>query len=170
MTHWVFGYGSLIWRPGFSFLRSEPARLDGYRRSLCVLSHKYRGTVERLGLVFGLDVGDYCHGMAFEVAEEHWPETLAYLREREQVTMVYIERQVSVILASNQTAVEALTYVVDANHPQYAGHLGEASVLHYVRQGHGEAGSCVDYVLQTAKHLRHMGFADTDLEALARQI
>ena len=167
---WIFGYGSLMWKPGFQFEASEPALVVGLHRSLCVKSFVHRGTPEKPGLVLGLDRGGSCRGLAFRIAISKWDETIAYLRAREQVTMVYIERQVSVILASNQTAVEAITYVVDANHPQYAGHLGEVSVLHYVRQGHGEAGSCVDYVLQTAKHLRHMGFADTDLEALARQI
>ena len=170
MTHWVFGYGSLIFRPGFEFRHSEPARLDGFHRSPCVLSHKYRGTLERLGLVFGLADGGHCHGMAFEVDDAVWPHTLAYLREREQVTSVYIEKQLPVMLALQNTSVIALTYVADANHPQYAGALSEAEILAHIRQGHGEAGSCADYVRHTAKHLRDMGFADPALEALVAQI
>ena len=89
---WVFGYGSLMWRPGFPFLESLPGRLRGYHRSLCVLSHVHRGTPERPGLVLGLDRGGSCRGMAFRVAGPEAAATLAYLREREQVTAVYVER------------------------------------------------------------------------------
>ena len=60
---WVFGYGSLIWRPGFPFVRSEPALLSGAHRRLCIYSHRHRGTPERPGLVFGLVRGGSCRGM-----------------------------------------------------------------------------------------------------------
>src|SRR5687767_8101396 len=86
---WVFGYGSLIWRPGFDFIERAPARLIGAHRALCVLSHVHRGTPERPGLVLGLDRGGACRGVAFRVAGAHRAETIAYLRSREQVTMVY---------------------------------------------------------------------------------
>jgi glutathione-specific gamma-glutamylcyclotransferase len=168
MTHWVFGYGSLIWRPGFDFLHSEPARLDGYHRSLCVLSHKYRGTTERLGLVFGLDEGGSCHGVGFEVAEDRWQATLAYLQERELVTNVYREVNLPITLPTSDRRVEALTYVVVQGHPQLAHALSTEETLRYVRQGLGDAGSCVDYVRNTAKHLADLGIPDPELEELVR--
>ena len=168
-THWVFGYGSLIWRPGFSFIHSEPARLDGWHRSLCVLSHKYRGTPECLGLVFGLDKGGHCHGVAFEVEHAIWPQTHAYLQERELVTHVYKEVSLPLVLASNRT-VWAITYVVDREHGQYAGPLTPEQTLAYVRQGHGDAGSCVDYVKNTAQHLHQLGVPDANLDRLVTQL
>ncbi len=164
-THWVFGYGSLIWRPGFDFIHSEPARLDGWHRSLCVLSHKYRGTPDCLGLVFGLDKGGHCHGVAFEVDDAHWPKTLDYLQERELVTHVYREVTLPLVLESNRT-VWALTYVVDRAHAQYAGPLTPEQTIAYIRQGHGEAGSCLDYVKNTAQHLHELGVPDTNLDRL----
>jgi glutathione-specific gamma-glutamylcyclotransferase len=168
-TQWVFGYGSLIWRPGFDFIHSESARLDGWHRSLCVLSHKYRGTPECLGLVFGLDKGGHCHGMAFEVAEENWLQTHAYLQERELVTHVYKEIQLPLLLVSNRT-VWATTYVVDREHGQYAGPLDLEATLKYIRQGHGDAGSCVDYVKNTAKHLNDLGVPDQELDKLVAHL
>jgi glutathione-specific gamma-glutamylcyclotransferase len=168
-THWVFGYGSLIWRPGFSFIHSEPARLEGWHRSLCVLSHKYRGTLDCLGLVFGLDEGGYCHGVAFEVEDAQWPETHAYLTARELVTNVYLEKKLPVLLSSGRT-IEATTYVVDRNHEQYAGQKKQDEKLVLVRQGIGEAGTCLDYVKSTAEHLHALGVPDPDLDALIRSL
>ncbi len=168
-SRWVFGYGSLIWRPGFSFIHSEPARLEGWHRSLCVLSHKYRGTMECLGLVFGLDQGGFCNGVAFEVEEALWPETYAYLTARELITPIYKEVFLPAVLSSKRS-VAALTYVVDQTHEQYAGTKTQAEVLGYVRQGIGEAGRCTDYVLNTAQHLRQLGIPDPELERLVEQI
>jgi glutathione-specific gamma-glutamylcyclotransferase len=166
-TRWVFGYGSLIWRPGFNFIHSEPARLEGWHRSLCVLSHRYRGTADCLGLVFGLDKGGVCNGLAFEVAETEWPGTYAYLRERELITHIYQEVTLPVALSDGRS-IDAITYVVDRDHEQYAGPMQVEDTLAYVRQGHGEAGSCVDYVKNTAEHLHALGIPDPDLDMIVR--
>jgi glutathione-specific gamma-glutamylcyclotransferase len=168
-SHWVFGYGSLIWRPGFTFMHSEPARLEGWHRSLCVLSHIYRGTPDCLGLVFGLDKGGHCNGVAFEVAEADWPQTYAYLTDRELVTNIYQEVSLPLLLAGGRK-VDALTYVVDQAHQQYAGTKTVDQILAHVRQGHGQAGSCVDYVKSTAEHLHALGIPDAQLDALVSQL
>ena len=164
MTHWVFAYGSLIWNPGFSFVRSTPARLDGYHRALCVKSHKYRGTPECLGLVFGLDRSGHCEGVAYEVEEALWPQTYTYLTARELITHVYHEAYLPVQLKPGNRTVEALTYIVDPAHEQYAGGYGLEEVLTFVRQGHGIGGSCMDYVRNTARHLAEMGISDPELD------
>ena len=169
-THWVFAYGSLIWRPGFEFQHAEPATLQGWHRSLCVLSHKYRGTSDCLGLVFGLDVGGTCHGLAYEVADEVWPQTYRYLTDRELVTNVYSERQMKITLPRSHRQVLAITYVVDPAHQQYAGHLSREQKLKYIRQGIGEAGSCLDYVKNTMQHLHDLGIPDPALDDLFHRL
>jgi glutathione-specific gamma-glutamylcyclotransferase len=164
---WIFGYGSLMWRPGFEYIRQEPALIHGYHRRLCVYSHVHRGTPEKPGLVLGLDRGGSCHGVAFEIRPEAWDDTVAYLRAREQVTSVYVERSQTVRLISGGAKVEALTYVTDREHRQYAGRLHEASLLTHILQGEGVSGHCRDYVLNTLRHLREMKISDPALERLA---
>ena len=140
---WVFGYGSLIWRPGFAHVETRRARLFGYRRSLCVYSFVHRGTRERPGLVLGLDHGGSCIGLAFRVPGDLRGEVTTYLRERELVTNVYLERMLDIRLDKTDTggggAVEAVAYVVDRRHEQYAGALDAADAGAVVRGAHPPA-------------------------------
>ena len=166
---WVFGYGSLIWRPGFAHTETERARLHGYRRSLCVRSHVHRGTPERPGLVLGLDRGGSCIGLAFRVPLELRDEVMAYLRERELVTNVYLERTLPVRLATGQT-VQAICYVVDRQHVQYAGNLEEEQAAAIVRGAVGQSGRNEDYVFNAVEHLEALGIRDHWMEAVARRL
>ncbi len=166
---WVFGYGSLMWRPGFDFVERQGALVHGWRRSLCVYSHVYRGTPERPGLVLGLDRGGACRGVAFRVAAALRTPTIEYLRAREQVTAVYLERTVLAHLPNGAT-VEALTYVADRDHAQYAGRLERERLLALVAHGVGVSGPNIDYVLNTEAHLRENGVTDPTLEWLAGQL
>jgi glutathione-specific gamma-glutamylcyclotransferase len=168
---WVFAYGSLMWRPGFDFVERVPARVIGAHRSLCVLSHRHRGTPERPGLVLGLDRGGTCRGIAYRVAEAKRAATLAYLREREQVTKVYRESMRAVwLLGDAERQVQALCYMVDRAHPQYAGRLSLDQQLHHVRQGHGHSGANRDYVISTVQELEALGFRDANLHLLAERL
>ncbi|TAK47701.1 MAG: gamma-glutamylcyclotransferase [Xanthobacteraceae bacterium] len=165
---WVFGYGSLMWRPGFDYVERRPARLIGAHRTLCVYSFVHRGTPEKPGLVLGLDHGGACQGIAFRVAEKDRDATLVYLREREQINHVYHEVMRSIWLEDDaRCQVSALCYVVDRRHPQYAGRLTTEQQLHFVRQGHGKSGPCRDYVLSTVAELDAQGCRDNELHRLA---
>jgi cation transport protein ChaC len=165
---WVFGYGSLMWRPGFDFIEQVPARLIGEHRALCVYSFDHRGTPEKPGLVLGLDRGGACRGIAFRVAASRRKATITYLREREQTTHVYREVMRSVWLENEaRLRVSAMAYVVDRGHVQYAGRLTLAEQVRYVRQGHGRSGNNRDYVLSTVKSIEAQGFRDPKLHQLA---
>ena len=162
---WIFGYGSLMWRPGFAYEERQTVRLHGFHRALCVYSHIYRGTPERPGLVMGLDKGGSCLGVAFRIVAETAPAVLDYLRRRELITDVYNEKRLPVRLPGGQM-VRALTYVAKRRHAQYAGRLSREALLALVRQGSGKAGSNADYVRQTYHHLRGLGFEDALLRWL----
>jgi cation transport protein ChaC len=168
---WVFGYGSLMWRPGFAYLERVSARLIGLHRALCVFSFVHRGTPERPGLVLGLDRGGMCRGIAYRVAAAARSETIAYLRSREQVTSVYLETMRRIELEDRaRSRVRALCYTVDRSHVQYAGRLTLAESLHHVRQGHGRSGPNRDYVLETVRALEGLGYRETELHRLAEQL
>jgi cation transport protein ChaC len=168
---WVFAYGSLMWRPGFEFLERRNARLVGAHRALCVYSFVHRGTPERPGLVLGLDRGGNCRGIAYRVTAAKRAETIDYLRAREQVTMVYREAWRTVWLDHDpQQRVQALCYMVDRGHAQYAGRLTLAEQVHYVRQGHGRSGKNRDYVLAAVEELEKLKVRDEGLHMLAERL
>lgn len=166
---WVFGYGSLMWRPGFEHEETRQARLFGYHRALCVRSFVHRGTPDRPGLVLGLDRGGSCHGVAFRVRPESRDDVVAYLRERELVTHVYVETTRKVRLDTGHE-VRALTYVVDRAHHQYAGGLTAEDAHLRVWGARGQSGPNEEYVLNTVAHLNTLGIRDLHLEEIAQRI
>jgi glutathione-specific gamma-glutamylcyclotransferase len=167
---WVFAYGSLMWRPDFPFVERLEARLVGAHRALCVYSFVHRGTPERPGLVLGLDQGGTCRGIAYRVPVKERGTTVAYLRAREQVTSVYRECMRPIWLKSRpERRVQALCYMVDRGHVQYAGRLSLEQQLHHVRQGHGHSGANRDYVIATVGALEQLGYRETELHLLAER-
>ncbi|MCW5696223.1 MAG: gamma-glutamylcyclotransferase [Bauldia sp.] len=167
---WVFGYGSLMWRPGFPHEEAAPARLFGRHRALCVYSVVHRGTEERPGLVLGLDRGGSCRGIAFRVAPHNSESVIAYLRQRELVTSVYLESRLPIRLENRDFTTVAMAFEVDRKHPQYAGPLPRQRALELVRDSVGEAGHNRDYVINTADHLKQLGIHDPELAWLAERL
>lgn len=164
---WVFAYGSLMWRPGFDFEAAHAATLTGYHRAFCVYSVFYRGSPQRPGLVLGLDRGGVCQGMAFRVAAQNAAQVLRYLRAREQITGVYRETLLPISMPDlGIDQVQALTFVVERNHPGYAGALGLAEQAHMIRAATGQAGCNLDYALSTISHLHDMGCPEPRLTRL----
>lgn len=163
---WVFGYGSLMWRPGFAHIETARARLHGYRRSLCIYSHVHRGTPDQPGLVLGLDSGGSCLGIAFRVPGEMSDEVMVYLREREMSNRVYHEKWLRLHLADGRE-VQAVTYVADRTHIQYAGSLKAEDAAAIVASAQGESGANIDYVSNTIDHLRNMRVRDHALERVS---
>lgn len=161
---WVFGYGSLMWRPGFDYLEKCHARLYGYHRAFCVYSHVHRGTPEKPGLVFGLDHGGSCRGIAYRVCHSRRDDVVTYLREREQVTMIYREETCSLrLLEGPARRVDALCYLVDRSHHQYAGKVDFATQVNMIAEGHGQSGKNPEYLHNTVQHMHEIGIDDAGL-------
>lgn len=171
MTMWVFGYGSLLWNPGFEVAEEKPATLSGYARSFCMRSIHHRGTQADPGLVLALDAleGTLCNGVAMRVARGTEEATLTYLRARELVSSAYLERTLDITLAGGVT-VEAVTYVIDPDHVQYCGGLPLEEQARIIARAVGGRGPNSEYLFNTARHLRELGVADPDLDWLSRRV
>ncbi len=162
---WVFGYGSLMWNPGFDYVESHRARLDGWHRAFCITSTHHRGTPQRPGLVLGLDRGQSCDGIAFRIGAEFAGSVLRYLRKREQVNGVYREAHVELTLATTpHRTVAALAYIVERAHPSYAGRLCVTTQARYIRGARGRSGANLDYLINTVAHLKALGIRERALE------
>lgn len=166
---WVFGYGSLMWRPDFEYVERVPALLKGVHRAFCVYSTRYRGTPERPGLVLGLDHGGSCQGLAFRIEAAKIAETYAYLTRREMMNRVYRE-SMRVLRLSDGRRVHALAYIVDRTHRQYVRGLTREKLVEIIRGGHGQMGPCRDYVLNTLRSLAELGIDDHALSWLGEAL
>jgi cation transport protein ChaC len=166
---WVFGYGSLMWNPGFVFRARKAGLVHGWHRAFCVYSHVWRGTPERPGLVLGLDRGGSCRGIAFAIGAEDEAAVLAYLDERERVTNVYARKRLTVDLGSGKT-VPAWSYVAVRDHAQYAGKLSLEHAATLIVHGVGKGGSNPEYLENTIAHLDQLGIPEGPLHALRDKV
>jgi cation transport protein ChaC len=166
----VFGYGSLMWRPGFDVVAAHPARLSGYHRAFCMSSIHYRGTKAHPGLVLGLARGGSCLGRAMRVAADKRLSTIAYLRERELISYVYREVIVPIQLTETGQRVLALTYVADEENPQFERDLNFEAQAQRIASAHGSSGSNVDYLRQTIAEMDQLGLKSGALHALLTRV
>jgi cation transport protein ChaC len=168
---WVFGYGSLIWHPGFPVAERAVARMEGWHRSFCMRSIHHRGSPEAPGLVLALDraAGAFCDGLAFRVAPGAEGATLVALRERELVSSAYLEVTLPLRLCDGRQ-IEALTYVIDPDHAQYCGGLALEEQARIIAHAVGGRGPNRDYLWSTAAHLAELGIGDADLDWLAARV
>lgn len=170
-TLWVFGYGSLMWNPGFEHDECVLARLPGYARTFCMHSIHHRGTPECPGLVLALDPRDgaTCDGLAFSVPAPARQATLDYLRERELISSAYVEARVPVEIRDGRR-VQAVTFVVDTDHVQYCRDLPLEEQAGIIARAVGGRGPNTEYLYNTASHLSELGIEDPDLSWLAKRV
>lgn len=167
---WVFGYGSLLWNPGFRYSKKEIARLDGYRRSFSMRSINHRGTSENPGLVLALNIDrqSFCEGLAFEVEQGKEVETLEYLRGRELVSSAYLERKVLLYLKNGQS-IRSLAYVIDEGHAQYC-RLTIDEQAKIIANAKGGQGPNDEYLYSTRNKIAELGIKDAEMECLYTKV
>jgi cation transport protein ChaC len=168
-AHWVFGYGSLMWRPGFVFTERVGGVLYGRRRAFCIYSVHHRGTPQRPGLVLGLAPGGSVLGAAYRVASRDWADVHAYLLEREQPTETYREAR-SPVRLSDGRRIEAVSFLSDTRHPQWAGDLDLERQARLIAGATGLSGPNIDYLRDLVEHLRAEGVRDAAMERLLDRV
>ena len=166
---WIFGYGSLMWDPGFPHAEKLPAILEGYHRAFCVYSHHYRGTTEQPGLVLGLNLGGKCRGIAFRISSEALHEIITYLDERELIGYAYKPKRLPITF-DDGTSVLAHTYIADQSHPHFAGSLSNGRSADLIISAKGAAGTNRDYALNAIRALEANGVVDTYLQSLLERL
>jgi len=170
---WVFGYGSLMWNPGFPYEEVRPAHLHGYHRAFCLYSEHYRGTPKRRGLVLGLDRGGSCRGRAFRVAAPAAAAAMDYLIKREMLgheVDVYKLRWQRIALGNAGQAVQAACFVVNPAHEHYAGKLPLEEIAAIIAGASGQSGTNREYLANTIAHLDELGIADGPLHTLQQLV
>ncbi|MFQ5566181.1 MAG: gamma-glutamylcyclotransferase [Paracoccaceae bacterium] len=173
---WVFGYGSLMWKPGFDVAEARMARLAGYKRAFALSSVHYRGTPELPGLVLGLDWSPAaeCIGMALRIAAGEADEVRHYLAERELVSRAYFEVSHPITLLcpgpGEGERVDAICFILDRTHPQYAGGMALEDQAAVIGAAAGPTGTNRDYLFKTVEHLRELGVEDPELFELERLV
>lgn len=166
---WVFGYGSLMWRPGFRFVERRLAVLDNFHRSFCIYSHYWRGTPDRPGLVLGLTPGGLCRGVAFRVDAPDREAVVEYLNERELGGYAYLAHTLPVTLEDGDR-VPAYVFVADEGHRQYAGDLPAEAAARIIMDAQGKAGLNRDYLINTLREVERQGFGDSAMRELLRLV
>jgi cation transport protein ChaC len=165
---WLFGYGSLIWNPIIRYEERCMARVHGFHRRFCLWSHVNRGSMQKPGLVLGLDAGGSCHGVAFRIAARHAAEELRLLWRREMVLGSYCPRWVPI--DAGGSAMRAITFVVNRRHPSYAGKLPFETVIRTLVSTRGYLGTSAEYLLETVKGLVEHGVHDAYLMELRKRV
>ncbi len=163
---WVYGYGSLIWRPDFEFIEQRQALLRGYHRALCLWSRINRGTPEQPGLVFGLDVGGSCRGMAFRIPGRDVPKVFDALWQREMPSGAYIPRWLR--CRTTQGDIRALVFTMNRKTDAYVPRMPDDQLMQVVHSAQGINGPCIEYVMETASALRRSKILDKRLQSVVQ--
>ena len=153
---WVFGYGSLMWDPGFRHADTAPGLIRGWHRAFSIVSHESWGSADRPGLVAALHAGGTCRGLALRVPRRDWPDARDYLDRRENAYR-RIAATVALDDGRRQTTVSAVTYVFDAAHERAVGKLPLTQTARLIAQGEGRKGSARSYLMNTVGCLTDMG-------------
>lgn len=165
---WVFAYGSLIWNPLFHYIERRAATAHGFHRRFCLRSRMGRGSVDKPGLVLGLDYGGCCHGVTFRIAADQVRHELTLIWRREMVLGSYAPRWIKIRAGGQE--LRALAFVVNHEHPHYAGKLPLDTLISILASAQGRFGSAADYLYQTVDCLASNGIHDAHLIRLREYV
>jgi cation transport protein ChaC len=166
---WVFGYGSLMWNPAINVAESRKAHVRGYHRTFCLTLQVGRGSVEKPGLMLGIDRGGSCSGVAHRIRAEEVDSELTILWYREMLSGSYEPRWVNGEIEGGD-ATRLLTFVINRAHPRYEARLGEADIARRIATAEGVIGTNRDYLYRTVAHLASLGISDGPMQKLERRV
>jgi cation transport protein ChaC len=167
---WIFGYGSLIWRPPVTFVERRPGLVRGWHRAFCLKTTRWRGTGEAPGLMMALERGGSCRGMLLRIDPDHAARDLEVIWRREIGVKPVNHHARLLQVATPEGKVSALAFTANPEGRSYAGRLDEDTVAEILSTACGHWGSCADYLRQTVEELEAAGLRDRNLWRLQKDV
>ncbi|MEQ8493760.1 MAG: gamma-glutamylcyclotransferase [Gammaproteobacteria bacterium] len=167
--HWIFGYGSLIWRPDFPYAQARRAAVRGFRRRFWQASPDHRGLPHAPGRVVTLiaDADAVCHGVAFAAHADHYAAIVSMLDEREKNGY---EAHTVALEFDDGSRADALTYIAGPHNPSFVGPAPLAAVAAQIARAHGPSGSNREYLARLAAALAGLGIDDEEVSLLHQAV
>lgn len=154
MSSWIFGYGSLVWRPDLPYSEARWGWIEGWERRFWQGSPDHRGQPDDPGRVLTLIQrrNARCWGRVYQIDPAQEEAVMKKLNHREKAGYDLID----VAVETKAGIVLAKTYVGNATNPHFLGPAPLRDMLSQIRRCHGPSGSNKDYVLELAKALREV--------------
>ena len=168
-SFWIFGYGSLIWRPDFSFIKSTVGFIKGWRRVFWQGSTDHRGTPGAPGRVVTMvpDEREICVGMAYNIAPERYAETIDLLDYREKGGY---QLEFLPVVFENNEEVFASVYIATPDNCEFLGEAAPEEIARQISSACGPSGSNDEYVIKLARALRKIGANDPHVFEVERWV
>ena len=160
---WLFGYGSLLWKPACEFTESRIATVRGWHRAYCFRVARFRGTRDKPGLMLALDRGGRCKGMVFRLPADQVQESLDALFRRELMIKPSVNLPRWMTAETDEGPIRALGLVVNRQSPFYSGKLSLDEAADILATAAGHWGSCAEYLRETVFRLEQLGIHDESL-------
>jgi len=167
MSTWVFGYGSLIWNPGFDFEEKSLARFVGWQRKFWQGSEDHRGVPGAPGRVVTLVPGHSCEGIAFRLHEKLQVQILSMLDVREKGGY---ERVIAPLHLADGRTVDGITYRASTENPLFLGDAPTHEIVTQIAGSVGPSGSNSEYLLELASAFREYDIADEHVFELEKML
>ena len=165
---WVFGYGSLMWKPEMEYVESRMGRISGWHRRFCLWQWRYRGTTAKPALMLALDRGGSCRGVAYRLSSPDIAAKVRAVWRREMIGRGYEPRWATVLTSDGP--IVAATFVANRKGPRYAGRLTDVDVANYIASACCHIGPSAEYLLETVRHCEGIGVRDPMLRRLERLV
>jgi len=167
---WVFGYGSLLWKPSFESVEQVSALLSGWHRGFCIRITRFRGTPEEPGLMMSLMPGGSCRGTLFRVAGDRVVDDLRKLWRREMTVMPPNTPPRWLQANTAQGLVPGIVFAADRHGPNYVSGLSDDDIADILCRAAGHWGSGAEYLMETVDQLERLGIRDANLWRLQKRV
>jgi cation transport regulator ChaC len=176
---WLFGYGSLIWKPEIPYIKAHPAKISGFVRRFWQGSEDHRGTPRAPGRVVTLvpEAHSQCCGIAYLVSDKEINKTFARLDHREKngykrlnIEVILEPEQASERISMEGNVINGITYIADEQNEAFLGNASTDEIAQQIFQSVGPSGSNIEYLLNLAEALRRLNIADPHVFELEKSV